>query len=185
MNTTPVVSGVVVVGVIALLGTPAVAQESGPEIVLTQGNESIQIMPLGDGSRSVEAFYDYRSPATEPTGQYSSHGTVDIQQNQVSQLFVYHGSGGLSLVFLHDKFSDTADGGAVITADLSGLPESGEWVIEDDTYDNRDDVFRYSPRSSHIEWFMNGYRTDGAVFRGLEGSNENVTVDMKFKWEDG
>lgn len=181
MTTRRVVSALVVVVVITLLpGTPAVGQAETPTVVLTQGDESVRVTTLGDGSRSVAAFYDYRSPATEPTGKYSSYGTRDIQLDQVSQLFVYHGSDGLSLVFLHDKFSAAADGGAVITADLSGLPEGGEWAVEDDTYDNRDDVFRHSSGSSHIEWFMNGYRTDGAAFRGLEELNDTITIDMQF-----
>ncbi len=182
MNTPRTVVGSVIglVVVVAVVGTPAVSQTGTPVIVFTQDNDSIRVTPLGDGTRSVEAFYDYRSPATDPEGQYSSYGTDDIQMNQVSQLFVYDGIEGLSLVFLHDKLSDTDGGGAVITADLSDLPENGEWVVEDDTYDNRDDVFRHSRQSSHIEWFTNGYRTDGAAFRGLERANNTITVDMRF-----
>lgn len=186
MNRPQIVVGVVGVIVASVLGAPAVGQAGTPTVVLTQGDDSVRVTPLGDGSRSVEAFYDYRSPATEPTGQYSSYGTRDIQMDQVSQLFVYHGSDGLSLVFLHDEFSDTADGGAVITADISGLPESGDWVVEDDTYDERDDVFRHGSGSSHIEWLSNGYRTDGAAFRGLEEANDTaITVDMQFNEESG
>lgn len=187
MNIHQIVVGIVGAVVVAsTLGAPAVGQAETPTVVFTQGDDSVRITPLGDGSRSVEAFYDYRSPATEPTGQYSSYGTRDIQMNQVSQLFVYHGSDGLSLVFLHDEFSDTDGGGAVITADISGLPESGDWVVEDDTYNERDDVFRHSTGSSHIEWLTNGYRTDGAAFRGLEEANDTtITVDMQFNEESG
>lgn len=181
MNTVQIVVGSVVGAIVvaSVLGTPAVAQENSSTIVLTQGDESVRVTPVGDGSRSVEAFYDYRSPATEPTGQYSSYGTQDIQIDQVSQLFIYHGRNGLSLVFLHDKHSDRNGGGAVITADISGLPESGNWAVEDDTYDERDDVFQHGSESSHIEWLMNGHRTDGAAYRGLE-QGDNITVDMRF-----
>ncbi|RRJ33814.1 cell surface glycoprotein related protein [Halocatena pleomorpha] len=182
MNTLQIVVSSVIglVIVVAVVGTPAVGQAETPTVVFTQGDDSIRVTPLGDGTRSVEAFYDYRSPATEPEGQYSSYGTDDIQMDQVSQLFVYHGQSGLSLVFLHDEHSNTTGGGAVITADISGLPESGDWVVEDDTYNNRDDVFRHSRRSSHIEWLMNGHRTDGAAFRGLEETNDTITVAMRF-----
>lgn len=159
---------------------PAMAQENQQTFIVEQGGQCIQVTPLGDGSQSVEAFYDYRSPVMNQMGLYSSYGTTEIQQSQVSQVFVYRGSEGLSLVFLHDKFGDET-GGFVATADISGLPSKGEWVVEDDTYNTRNDVFRYSDGSAHIEWGSNGNRTDGAAFRGLRSSNySTITVDMKF-----
>lgn len=175
-----VVSLVVVVVVVTSPPlTSATARESPQTFVVEQGDRSVRITPLGDGSQSVEEYYDYRSPATAPKGQYGSYGTSNIQINQVSQLFIYRGSGGLSLVFLHDKSGD--EGGAVITGDISGLPANGGWVVEDDTYNNRDDVFRHDDGSSHIEWLLRGNRTDGAAFRGLGRSADTaITVDMKF-----
>ncbi len=161
---------------------PVTAQENTTFIV-EQGGQCIQITPLGNGSQSVEAFYDYRSPVMAQTGLYSSYGTTEIQISQVSQVFVYRGSEGLSLVFLHDKFGD-GGGGFVATADITGLPEEGEWVVEDDTYNNRDDIFQYSNGSAHIVWGSNGNRTDGAVFRGLASPNyTTITVDMQFNEE--
>ncbi|UPM45011.1 cell surface glycoprotein related protein [Halocatena salina] len=174
-----VVSLTVVVVVASTPLTSTMAQKSPQTFVIEQGDRSIRVTPLGDGSRSVEEFYDYRSPATEPEGQYGSYGTSNIQINQVSQLFIYRGSSGLSLVFLHDKSGD--EGGAVITGDISGLPANGDWVVEDDTYNNRDDVFQHNDGSSHIEWLLRGNRTDGAAFRGLgRSSDTTITVDMKF-----
>jgi hypothetical protein len=174
---------VAAVVVSALAVTPVMAQEDTQTFIVRQGDKCIQVTPLGDGSQSVEAFYDYRSPITEPEGLYSSYGTTDIQQSQVSQLFVYRGSEGLSLVFLHDKLGDET-GGFVATGDISGLPSNGEWAVEDDSYNNRDDVFRHSNGSSHIEWLSNGNRTDGAAFRGL-GSPQysTITVDIAFNEE--
>ncbi|WP_330633473.1 cell surface glycoprotein related protein [Halocatena halophila] len=156
---------------------PVRAQEHS--ITVTQGDQTIPVTPLGEGNQSVESFYDYRAPSSEPSGQYSSYGTDELQRDQVSQLFLYRGESGLSLVFLHDQRG--GDGGAVITADIEGLPEDGAWAVEDDTYTHRDDSFVHDDRSSHIEWFMNGGRTDGAVFRGLDGGGEKtITVTMRF-----
>ncbi|HET7323177.1 MAG TPA: cell surface glycoprotein related protein [Halococcus sp.] len=173
----------VVVVASALAVAPAAAQADSQTFIVEQGDKCIQVTPLGDGSQSVESFYDYRSPISEPEGLYSSYGTTDIQLSQVSQIFVYRGSGGLSLVFLHDKFGDE-HGGFVATADISGMPADGEWVVEDDTYNHRDDTFKHASTSSHIEWASNGNRTDGAVFRGLGSPNyTTITVDMKFNEE--
>ena len=177
---------VVVGSVIAVV--PAAAQDSAEQngsdtFIVQQGDRCTEITALGDGSQSVEEFYDYRSPVTDQEGLYSSYGTTDIQESQVSQLFVYRGSEGLSLVFLHDQFGDES-GGFVATGDISGLPANGEWAVEDDTYNNRDDIFEHENGSSHIEWFSNGNRTDGAAFRGL-GSAEyrTITADIQFNEE--
>lgn len=162
---------------------PVSAQEDQQTFIVEQGGQCIQITPLGDGSQTVEEFYDYRSPDMEQTGLYSSYGTGEIQKSQVSQIFIYHGSKGLSLVFLHDKFGD-GGGGFVATADITGLPPEGKWVVEDDTYTNRNDVFEYSNGSAHIVWGSNGNRTDGAAFRGLRSPNyTTITIKMQFNEE--
>ncbi|EMA45368.1 hypothetical protein [Halococcus saccharolyticus] len=177
---------VVIGSVVAVV--PAAAQDSTEQngsdtFIVQQGDRCTEVTALGDGSQSVEEFYDYRSPITDQEGLYSSYGTTDIQESQVSQLFVYRGSEGLSLVFLHDQFGDES-GGFVATADVSGLPADGEWAVEDDSYNNRDDIFEHENGSSHIEWFSNGNRTDGAAFRGL-GSSEyrTITADIQFNEE--
>lgn len=171
------------VAITAIVVVPAtVHAQNDQTFIVEQGSECVQITPLGDGTRSVEAFYDYRSPSTVPEGSYASYGTGAIQQSQTSQLFVYAGTEGLSLVFLHDKFGDS--GGFAATADITGLPATGKWVIEDDSYAHRDDVFDHTPTSSHIEWVTNGNRTDGAAFRGLGSSNyRTITVDIAFNEE--
>lgn len=169
---------------VAIVAVPAtVAAQDEQTFVVVQGSECVQITPLGDGTQSVENFYDYRSTTTTSRGQYTSYGTRDIQLSQTSQVFVYAGSEGLSLVFLHDRFGDD-DGGFAATADISGLPTDGEWAIEDDSYTNRDDVFRHSATSSHIEWVSNGNRTDGGAFRGLGSSNyRTISIDIAFNDE--
>jgi hypothetical protein len=175
-------AAVVLVSALGVIPTTTTAQEN-QTFIIEQGDKCIQVTPLGNGSQTVEEFYDYRSPDMDQTGLYSSYGTTDIQKSQVSQIFIYHGSNVYSLVFLHDKFGD-GGGGFVATADISGLPPEGEWVVEDDTYTNRDDTFNHSNGTSHIEWASNGNRTDGAVFRGLGSPNyTTITVAMKFNEE--
>ena len=154
-----------------------VAAEAGPLFTVSQGSECIRITPLGDGSRTVEQFYDYQ--VSNRTANYSSLGTRGIQMDQTSQLFVFRGSRGLSLVFLTDEIGPP--GGYVATVDVSGLPPGGKWVVEDDDYPNRDDVFEYNNTSAHIEWSSNGRRTDGAAFRGLESPDyATITIDAAF-----
>jgi hypothetical protein len=167
---------VMVVGSLAVVPGSVAAQENTTFIV-QQGDTCTEVTPLGDGSQSVEQFYDYT--VLDDKANYSSLGTTDIQQDQTSQLFVYRGSEGLSLVFLHDEINEPY--GFVATADISGLPSNGEWVVEDDNYTNRDDTFEYTDTSAHIEWNSNGGRTDGAVFRGLGSSDyRTITVDIAF-----
>ena len=169
----------VLVGSALAIG-PATAQDGSGTFIVEQGGQCTEVTPLGDGSQSVEAFYDYE--ALDDRANYSSLGTVDMQIDQVSQLFVYRGSEGLSLVFLHDAIDEP--NGFVATADLSGLPADGEWPVEDDSYTDRDDVFEHDDGTSHIEWVSNGGRTDGAAFRGLGSPNyRTVTVDVQFNEE--
>lgn len=169
------------VAVVALAVVPAaVTAQNDQTFIVEQESTCVQVTPLGDGTQSVEEFYDYRSPATTPEGAYASYGTKSIQQSQTSQLFVYNGTGGLSLVFLHDKLGDSG-GGFAATAEISGLPADGEWAVEDDAYTNRDDVFDHTDTSSHIEWVTNGNRTDGAAFRGLGSPNySTIDIDIAF-----
>lgn len=165
-----------VVGALAAGPGTAAAQENATFIV-QQGDTCTEVTPLGDGSQSVEAFYNYE--VLNDTANYSSLGTTGIQEDQTSQLFVYRGSDGLSLVFLHDEINEPY--GFVATADISGLPADGEWAVEDDNYTNRDDVFEYTETGAHIEWNSNGGRTDGAAFRGLGSSNyRTITADITF-----
>ncbi|MEA5408741.1 hypothetical protein VB773_14995 [Haloarculaceae archaeon H-GB2-1] len=145
------------------VGHAAAAQHT---YTVTQGGQCWEATPLGDGSKSVSDFYDYRSGnGTE----FSSYGTTQLQRDQVSQLFLYRGTSGTSLVFLHDELqsseNETRTAGA-ITMQFSGLPADGSWVVEDDTYPNRDDNFNHSGSTSKIDWMWAPGRTDGAAFRG-------------------
>lgn len=166
--------------VLSALAVGPVSAQENETFIVEQGSTCTEITPLGDGSQSASSYYDYR--VLDPAANYSSFGTTDIQADQTSQVFVYRGSDGLSLVFLHDKINEP--GGFVATADISGLPSDGRWTVEDDNYTGNDDVFDLGGSNAHIEWLSNGERTDGAVFTGLGSSGySTITADIKFNDE--
>ena len=169
----------------ATIGTGIVTAQSAPsrgdvQYAVVQGTECFTIDPLGDGSQSVEAFYDYRTPTTEPSAHtYSSYGTTHLQEDDTSSLFLYEGTAGPSLVLLHDQYGGNSSGGAV-TMQFDGLPEEGEWVVEDDSYDGRDDEFSHDGSSSRITWVYTESRNDGAAFRGGLDDDVELTIDPAF-----
>lgn len=177
------VAGAVGVSVAAPTGTPPgnVTASESPTFAVHQGSSCTVVTPLGNGNRTVESFYDYEL-AVDGQATYSSVGTLPIQRDGVSQLFVYNGSDGLSLVFLHDRWREDGSetGGGVVSMDLTGLPTDGQWVVEDDTYHQRDDLFDHNGSTSHIEWVWAGARTDGAVFRGLDPAGGPIVLDPAF-----
>ena len=180
LHLTRVVIGLVVVASALTIVPGTTAAQGNQTFFIEQDSQCVQITPLGDGTQSVEEFYDYK--ILNDTANYSSLGTTDIQLDQTIQVFVYRGSEGLSLVFLNDKIGEP--GGYVATADISGLPTDGQWVVEDDNYTNRDDSFEYNNTGAHIEWSANGRRTDGAAFRGLGSPNySTITLDITFNDE--
>lgn len=188
---------VVAVLVATALAVPSLAREergsNRPDsFAVTQGERCVTIQPLGNGTRSVESFYGYRIP---PDGNYVSYGTLELQRSETSQLFVYNGSDGLSLVFLHDRLGERSTfGGGVITAEISGLPQDGRWAIMDDKYvkidlyitdsqlfEVQEDAIDRTGTRTRIEWVWKDNRSDGAVFRGLGSDGyDEITIDMRF-----
>ncbi|HKJ59329.1 MAG TPA: hypothetical protein VKA37_08875, partial [Halobacteriales archaeon] len=145
----------------------------------------VDVEPLGDRTLNGSEYYDYGR-------SFSSMGTIDLQDPFLSQFYVYDGSDGTSLLFLHSKVTNTtgATGGAV-TFDVTGLPTDGEWTVEDDNYsalgydpENQSDSFVHEGSHSRLKWRYSHNRTDGAVFRGLgsDGWTE-ITIDPAFREE--
>ncbi|MFC7134126.1 MULTISPECIES: hypothetical protein [Salinibaculum] len=159
------------------LGASAVAAEGESErtFVIEQGDTCRTIEPLGDGSQTVESFYDYG----QSTG-FSSAGTTDYQRPNSSLVFLYHGSEGLSLVFVHGTYEKGGDGGSA-SVTITGLPEPVDWVVEDDRYESETsyDRWRRDEGRREVDWTWTGDRTDGGALRGLAGEFD-VTVDMQF-----
>lgn len=171
---------------------PVNAQRTHDRIVLRQDGQCYPLQPLGNGSQTVAQFYDYRNPynmnRSDPlysSGyKYSSFGTTDLQRNETSQLFLYNGSDGLSLVFLHGRvYGDSEEGiggGGTVEMNITGLPPSGYWAVQDDTYPGQRQL-EISPTHTHAVWTSKGGRTDGGAFVGLNRSGWNrIEIQPRF-----
>ncbi|GGN88191.1 PKD domain-containing protein [Haloarcula pellucida] len=147
---------------------------------VVQGERCIPLTIVGDASQNVSSYYDYHGgDGTD----YSSHGTDDRQVSNVSQLYVYRGSNGDSLLFLHDARNDGVGNGSV-SMSITNVPEEASWPVEDDTYQNRDDNFEHGETSSQIDWMWTEGRTDGAAMVGLGHLNETaIRIDPAFDEE--
>ncbi len=165
---------------IAIGSAPAVAQaanDAADTYVVEQGDRCVELTDVGDGSQSVEEYYGYNEDGT-----YSSTGTESLQETETSQLFVYRGSEGVTLVFLHDRRGD-GEGGGAVTMEMTGLPSDGEWAVQDDYYGNTtDDNWEVGATSSTVDWMWAPNRTDGGAYRGLEhlGDGDRITIDPAF-----
>jgi PGF-CTERM protein/PGF-pre-PGF domain-containing protein len=174
----------VVVGTIpALSAGPATAATTGNATTfhVEQGSQCYEVTAVTTDDQNVSEFYDYRSNETNPEGKYSSYGTGEYQENQTSNLFLYEGENGYSLVFLHDEFSETGDAphASTITFVLDNM-SNGEWVVKDDTYgnDTQDDDWDTSSSTHDIDWKWGPNRTDGGAFNGF--GDATITITPKF-----
>ncbi len=154
--------------------------ENGDGYAIVQGDECTPIEPLGDGHRTAEEYYDYRNPNTSPSSwTYSSYGTTHLQEDDTSILFLHEGSDGLSLIFVHDRLDGDTEGGAA-TFTITGLPEEGEWVVEDDNYDGADSEWDHRETSSRITSVWTEARTDGGAFNGGLDDEFAITITPAF-----
>jgi hypothetical protein len=144
-------------------------QTEAGEYAVVQDGECIPVTPLS-GEQPVEEFYDWREGETG----YSSAGTVDLQRDDTSILFLYDGPRGTSLVLVHGHYQGSQSGGGSVSMTFTGLPEDGEWVVEDDRYDGpmNYDNWNHGATSSEIDWTYRFSRTDGGAFRSLDGEFE-------------
>ncbi len=151
--------------------------------VVEQGDETHTVGAIVDNETTAEDFYDYRAPNTDPHAYtYSSHGTMEYQQDDASILLLYDGPEGASLVVVHDRYrEDQSEGtrGGAASFEVSGLPTDGAWVVEDDDYDGQTDMFIHDGSESELHWVWSTGRTDGAVFTGIEADSE-ITIDPRF-----
>ncbi|WP_435159590.1 PKD domain-containing protein [Haladaptatus sp. DFWS20] len=163
-----------------LPNTPASEHDT---YAVQQGDTCVAVNPI-KGSENVVSFYDYRNPYTQPSDwSYSSFAPGSVTRENGSTMFLYEAPNGVvSLVVLHDHLRKERTGDnlpmSAATFDFDGLPQSGQWILMDDTYDGRDD--RWS--RNRIDWTWTGSRVDGAVFRGLSGEYE-MTVSPSWNEE--
>jgi hypothetical protein len=161
-------------------GSLAGAQDAR-QYVVEQGDRCVPITPLS-GDETVEGFYDYRTPNTEPSGDaYSSYGTTHLQRSETTVCFLYDGPEGLSLVVVHDRLDDGTGGGAV-TFDLRfEHPDRGAWVVGDDDYDaaSNYDTWEETADGWRVDWTWAESRSDGGAYRPL-GNEFAVTIRPAF-----
>ncbi|MFC6727956.1 CARDB domain-containing protein, partial [Natronoarchaeum mannanilyticum] len=164
-------------------GSAAIQEDDSQTYAVTQGDQCITIQALGNGSQTVEEFYDYRNPETHdgPNNVYSSYGTRDLQRDDTTTMFVYEGSEGTSLVVIHERVGGDSDGGAV-TMQFDGLAENSEWAVKDDLYNGTRpggnlDEWSHSGTSARATWAYTDGRNDGGALRGF---GEDVTVTPYF-----
>ncbi|MBX0323146.1 PKD domain-containing protein [Halomicroarcula sp. F13] len=138
---------------------------------VVQGERCVPLTIVGDGSQDVVTYYDYQNDT-----DFSSHGTDERQVSQVSQFYVYRGSQGDSLVFLHDKRNDGGDTAGAVSMDITNIPTEAEWAVEDDNYPNQDDRFVHNDTSSQMDWMWEPDRNDGGALRGLAHANDSAIV---------
>lgn len=189
-------SALLVMSVFAGFTGGALAQESGnaPDdgstdtmYYLQQGNTCTPLETFGDGSTTVEEFYDYRIPElnddgevnydTYPEHDYSSYGTQAFQESQHSRLMVYEGAEGVSLVVVNDELDDGNPASANMTFEMS--ENSLDWAVMDDDYPSGSDSPYGTPddqfEQNRVYWQWNGERTDGGALRGFE-SEDSLTI---------
>ncbi|NHN57875.1 MULTISPECIES: hypothetical protein [Halorussus] len=165
------------------LARGSLARLDAPEtgFVVEQGDRCVPITPLS-GDETVEAFYDYRTPYTSPSGaKYSSYGTTDLQRPETSICFLYDGPEGLSLVVVHDELDDGTSGGAVSFDLAFEHPDRGSWVVGDDDYDaaSNYDTFDRTAEGWSVDWTWADGRSDGGAYRPL-GESFAVTIAPAF-----
>ena len=169
------------IGTLGFVGTAEAAPGDASTFGVTQNGNCFEVQSFGDGSTSVEDFYDYRASDTNPSGAFSSYGTTEFQQNDTTQMFLYNGTQGVSLVVIHDKL-DGDDSGGKATFNITGVPSGGEWAVADDDYggDTNYDNFTVDGDRSHVDWFWAVNRTDGGALRAPQGAEFSMTVDPDF-----
>src|SRR6056297_3101389 len=126
-----------------------------------QGDTCVPVQPF-QGNQRVDEFYDYRTPYTnESSYRYATFMPDRFTRENASSLFLYEGPDGVvSLVVVHDEQAAREVRPlprSAVTFRFDGLPDSGEWVLVDDTYDDRDDRFD----RNRIDWRWGGSRADG------------------------
>lgn len=156
----------------AAVGVPATAGASGHQqrsFVVEQEDRRFCVTALSTGE-TVDEFYNYISP--------HSHTTTDVERSDVSNLFLFEGPNGTSLVTIHDKANDghthgSDTGGGAVTFDMTGLPTgSGQWVVRDDG--------EISATDTTPDWSWATQHTDGGAWRGGLDGDFTITIDPAF-----
>lgn len=166
---------------VGVVGSAGGTQEA--EYAVEQDDACQSIRPLSYQDFSVQEFYGYTLDAEEGT-PWSANLPVNLAKSDVSQLFLYEGPEGLSLVVLHDARERVAiDSGGAASFTFRGLPtdvaesEDSGWVVKDDPSNRSREV--WDDRTDDewtVHWSWKSNYTDGGTFRGLDSEFE-IEID--------
>jgi len=163
--------------------------QAGP-IAVSQNGQCLEVSPYGTATRTVEQFYDYRSPNTNPSGElWGSYGTRDLQVTDGSVLLFYEGADGISAVIVHDEVGES--NGGTVSFEIEDIPDSADVAVEDDSYDDRVDNFDYFEGGTRaaIDWKWGPNRSDGIAIRGVDQATQTpMRIEPRFnddadKWD--
>ena len=154
----------------------AASQEDG--YVIEQDEECTEITALSYEDQTVEEFYGY-TLVYSPDVPWSANTPIDLEKDndETSTLFVYEGPEGPSLVFIHGEVDGEAGGAATFYFD--GLPEEGEWVVQDDPPEDSTDQWD-RPVAGYddvVDWTWRDKYTDGGAFHG--GLEEEFEIEIR------
>lgn len=155
----------------AVAGVAGGNQQRG--YVVEQGEACEPIEPLSYEDATVEEFYGYTTDPEEGT-PWAANFPVGLTVSNASQLFLYEGPQGLSLVLLHDAPEDGTEGtGGAASMAFRGLPGDGEWVVKDDPSDESAELWEEDGEGGEdvhrVHWAWHANYTDGGAFRDLGG----------------
>lgn len=162
------------------LGTGVAASQTN-EYAIEQGENCYELTPVTNESQSIEAFYGYTGSSDGEQAIYSANTPIGLEDvnNGTSSLFLYEGSDGLSLVVLHGGVNDT--GGGAATMEFVGLPETGEWVVQDDPANLSIEVWnRNTSEGKAVDWGWRDLWTDGGAFRGGLDDEFSIEISASF-----
>lgn len=166
-----------VVALTALAGGSVVGQ--GQTYVLEQDGSCTELRPVSYQDQTVEEFYGYTG-TNNSTMKFSANTPVDLEErnDDYSTLFLYEGSGGLSLVVMHDGVNGS--GGGAASMEFVGLPEDGTWAVRDDPPNESVEVWnRTTDDGVAVDWGWRGAYTDGGAFQGL-GDDFEIQITPSF-----
>lgn len=153
---------------VLLVGCPEIPIFLPSQFTIEQGGKSWSVSALSNGE-NVEEFHINND-------QYGMT-TTGIERSDVSELFLWNGPNGTSLVMIHDKHNDGSGGAVSFRIDGLSMGQ-GEWVILDDFNENHKDFDSETDTDPDWRWWP--CCSDGGVFRGGLDGPFTITIDPAF-----
>lgn len=138
------------------------------------GGGPVVITPLAGGGTDVVTFYNYGNPPC------IASANTNLELANTSQLFLYDGPGGVSLVMIHDL--PGCDQNSTLAGKVDFLfdgvvPDTAAFVVKDDPGDSYTDTATTAPTAASWGWLL--CCTDGGAIGFLECPFE-ITITPDF-----